>query len=134
MIVIADCKGQLWGNDKISVPVVEALFGDEIVKVRGGSNGTLTRKPNGFWGRSSAPRNKNVSGVLILKSANLWTLRSNNYQPLLAINPWAEHPLSERFISLQRMAIEDDTLMLHDGDIIADILGLPIPWPPQEGD
>lgn len=43
----------------------DAVFGDEIVQLNGGS-AHITRAKNGFWHGPNGPRNTHVSAVLLL--------------------------------------------------------------------
>ena len=133
LIAVSDCTDQLWGASQIFRHAAEALFGDEVVEISHSGKTQHTRNPNGFWIGANGPRNRNVSAVMILPPPVLWTFRSDPHPPLLAINPWAEHTLPEQFDRLPRMIVENDKPVLNDGEQIADILGLPDPWPPNEG-
>jgi hypothetical protein len=54
------------------------------------------------------------------------------WQPVLAINPWAEHPVPSALRTLSRFEAEGDRWAFRDGQRFADILGMPTPWPPDE--
>jgi hypothetical protein len=135
LIAVADAKDQIWGADDVVETALEALLGDEAVEVAQGSSPRSVRLRNGFWFAGGKPSNENISGVLLVPTATLWTLRSREHQPILAINHWADHRLPEPFFRLRHIARDSDRNIwrLHEGTSLADVLGLPIPWPP-EGD
>jgi hypothetical protein len=89
---------------------------------------------NGFWHGPSGPRNTHVSGVLLLPETGLWKLREEKWQPVLAVNPWAEHPLPERLLTMSRFEAEDGRWVFREGKQFSDIVGLPSPWPPEEAE
>jgi hypothetical protein len=59
-------------------------------------------------------------------------LREEKRQPILAINPWAERPLPDALKALRRFEADNDLWVLRDDKILADVLGLPNPWPPDK--
>jgi hypothetical protein len=69
---------------------------------------------------------------LLLLGTSLWRLREEKWQPILAINPWAERPLPDALKVLRRFEDENGRWVLHDGEMFANVLGLPNPWPPDE--
>jgi hypothetical protein len=131
LIVVADAKDQLFGKDSINSAITEAVFGDEIVKVQSGK-AQITHAKNGFWHGAAGPRNRHVSAVLLLAGTDLWKLREEKRQPILAINPWAERPLPDALKVLRRFEADKDLWVLRDGKMLADLLGVPNPWPPDE--
>lgn len=72
----------------------DAVFGDEIVQFNGGS-AHITRAKNGFWHGPNGPRNTHVSAVLLSPETGLSKLREEKWQPVLAVHPWADHPLPD---------------------------------------
>jgi hypothetical protein len=131
LIVVADAKDQLFGKKSINAGLTDAVLGDEIVEVEGGQ-AQITRVQNGFWHGATGPRNQHVSAVLLLPGTDLWKLREENRQPVLAINPSAERPLPDALKTLRRFEADNDLWVLHEGKMLADLLGLPNPWPPDE--
>ena len=115
LIAVADGKDQFFSKDSINSALTEAVFGDEIVQFRNGTP-QLMRAKNGSWYGPKGPRNRHVSGVLLLPETGLWKLREEKWQPVLAVNPWAERPLPD---ALRKMKF-------------ANLVGLPDPWPPAE--
>lgn len=69
---------------------------------------------------------------MLFPDMGVWGLRSNNLQPVLAVNPWAERPLPDVFWSFGRFLDEENKWAFKDGRNIGDILELPNPWPPAE--
>jgi hypothetical protein len=91
------------------------------------------RQHNGHWGVMGNPRHTNVSGVLLLPRPHLWNLRDERWQPLVVRNPWATHPLPDGFFPLPNFNITGEgVITVSDGQKLADILGLPAEWPPED--
>ena len=113
--------------DKIDA--MQALFGEEeFVFYNNCPDPQMHRKPNGAWLGTSGPQYKRVSGVWIFNSMNCWNIASR--QPIIYLNPWAERPIPEEFLSLRHAKTEDHTKMKwHDGRDFYDVLGLSINWP-----
>jgi len=134
LIVVADAKGQLFGKNSIDSALTQTIFGDEIVQFRDGKAQLATHAPNGFWHGEKGLQNQHVSGVLLLPETGLWRLREEKFQPVLAINPWAEHPLPAALRTLLRFEAENERWVFRDGQRLADVLCMPTPWPPDEID
>lgn len=133
LTVVADAKGQLFGAESTRSALTEAVLGDEVIQfLEGDAAIKLTRANNGFWCGREAPRNTHVSGVMLFPDIGLWGLRSDNLQPVLAINPWAECPLPEALKVFHRFEAEGDKWIYKEGQNIGDILDLPAIWPPEE--
>lgn len=138
LIVVADCKDSIPTGDAVDDALVDALFGTPAVVFRCFADGRTeeeeTRKNDGFFGRHGEPRNRNVSGVLLLPEPNLWKLRDKRWQPLIADNPFATNPLPKGLLPLPGYTYveEEDKFGRAEGTILADILGLPQPWPPAD--
>lgn len=130
LIVVADAKDQLFGKDAVASALTETVFGDEIVQFKGGT-AFITHAKNGFWHGPQGPRNRHVSGVLLLPETGLWRLREEKWQPLLAVNPWAERPLPDSLRTIRRFEADDGRWVLQDGKSFADIVRLPNPWPSE---
>jgi hypothetical protein len=134
LIVVADSKGQIVGSDSIQTTLTEAVLGDEVVQWRQGeSTGKLTHANNGFWRGRDAARNAHVSAAMLFPDPGLWPLRSEKHQPTLAINPWASHPLPDLLRIFRRFEAENERWTFKDGQLVADVIGLPTPWPPEVG-
>jgi len=131
LIAVADGKNHFFGKDSVNRALTEAVFGDEAVKFRGGT-AYLTHAQNGFWHGPDGPRNQHVSGILLLPDTELWKLRDERGQPLLAINPWAEKPLPDGLRTMRRFQADNGHWVLKDGTAFADLVALPDPWPPKE--
>jgi hypothetical protein len=106
LIAVADGKGQLFSKASIHSALAEAVFGDEIVQFKGGAH-EITRAKNGFWHGPKGPRNRHVSGVLLLPETGLWKLREEKWQPVLAVNPWAERPLPDALRTMSRFEADN---------------------------
>lgn len=131
VIAVADGKDQLFSKDSIHSALTEAVFGDEIVQFKGGA-AYITHAKNGFWHGPKGPRNQHVSGVLLLPATGLWKLREEKWQPVLAINPWAERPLPDVLRRMSRFEADNGRWVFREGMRFSDIVGLPDPWPPAE--
>ena len=108
------------------VPLVS--FGDEIVQFKNGT-AHATHAKNGFWHGPKGPRNRHV-GVLLLPQTGLWKLREEQWQPVLAVNPWAERQLPDALRKLRRFEVDNGCWMFREGERFANVVGLPNPWPP----
>jgi hypothetical protein len=131
LIAVADGKDQLFSKDSIHSALSEAVFGDEIVQFKGGT-AHITQAKNGFWHGPKGPRNQHVSGVLLLPETGLWKLREEKWQPVLAVNPWAERTLPVALRRMSRFEADNGSWVFREGERFADIVGLPDPWPPAE--
>lgn len=137
LIVVADCRGELTGGDSNDEEFLEALYGTVTYTVSRDPEAEprvlgVSRSSNGYWGTPDAPRNPQVSGVLLLPQPDLWSLRSDNWQPLLARNRRAAFPLPAEFLPLPGYRLTPENRFEREkGKSLADILGLPTPWPPN---
>jgi hypothetical protein len=130
LIAVADAREELLLGNRVVESTLDALLGDEAVEVADGQPPTPIRLRNGFWFAKGQPRNRQVSGVLVIPSAQLWSLR--RHPPILAINPWAEYPLPRETCSMRSVVRDGDRWALReDANTLADILQLPLPWPPD---
>jgi hypothetical protein len=59
-------------------------------------------------------------------------LRPDQFQPVLAFNPWAASPLPDFLKVLGRLESEDEEWKFKEGKNFAEILGLPTLWPPKQ--
>jgi len=107
------------------------VFGDEVVQFKGGIF-YVTHAKNGFWHGPAGPRNRHVSAVLLMPETELWKLREEKWQPVLAVNPWAKQPLPDALRTMHRFEEDNGHWVFRDGKQFADIIGLPDPWPPAE--
>ena len=135
LIVIADCKDELRGG-RIGDAALDAMFGSIVIAGWKDETGQSVfgekRAADGYWGLPDAPRHPEVSGILVLPKPHLWDLRNERWQPILLRNPWAERPLPDNFLRLPGFEYVADQFSPTAGTMLADILGLPIPWPPEE--
>jgi len=130
LIVIADGKEQLFGADTIKTALTEAVFGDEMAVIVDGRP-RLDYAKNGFWNGPNGPQNRHVSGVLLLPKTNVWDLREEKWQPLLAVNPWATLPLPTELKTTARLEANGGRWTRQAGIDFADTLGVPSQWPPE---
>lgn len=132
LIVVADSKGQIAGADSIKNALTQAVFGDEVVHLRGNEPPRITYANNGFWWKRDGSHNKHVSAIMLFPDPGLWALRSENHQPTMAINPWGDRFLPEVLKVFPRYEADGPRWLLNDGKTVADVLGLPTPWPPAD--
>ncbi|HET8888932.1 MAG TPA: hypothetical protein VFQ41_08515 [Candidatus Angelobacter sp.] len=113
--------------------ILDGLFGERIVELRRGPQGTsqrrISRAANGAWRGKNEPRNAIVSGVLIAN--NLIPTTIGIQTPLLIHNPWAEKPISPGVWRLPQKTVDLATgqIVSHQGSQAREILGIPAPWP-----
>ncbi|MBR1235638.1 Asp-tRNA(Asn)/Glu-tRNA(Gln) amidotransferase subunit GatB [Bradyrhizobium sp. AUGA SZCCT0182] len=131
LIVVADAKDQIFGPSQAKNAIAEALFGTELVVSVDGKI-SHDRARDGLWFGPEGARNQHVSGILLIPQTDIWKLREANREPILALNPWATSPLPEAVRGLPRLEAMDHKLVEYGGKSLADILGVPIPWPPSE--
>jgi hypothetical protein len=136
VVVVADCKEELAGGDRNADALIDAAFGSVVTQVRTLPDGQQeindVRIEDGYWGKPSAPRHRNVSGMVLLPKPHLWDLREDRWQPLHLRNPWAERPLPSELLPLPGFTVgADGSIKAADGTRLADILGLPAEWPPS---
>jgi hypothetical protein len=131
LIVVADAKDQIFGKSQAKDAITEAVFGDELV-VSVGDKFARDFARNGLWLGPEGPRNQHVTAVMLMPQTDIWKLREPNRAPILALNPWATSSLPDAIMGLRRLEATDSKWMDNDGKDLADILGLPIPWPPIE--
>lgn len=138
VVVIADCKDELTGGDRNAECLLDAVFGTEVTVDRAMADGSFVtsdeRKRNGYWGTRDAPKHRNVSAVVLLPRSHIWDLRNDRWQPLILLNPFADHPLDKNFLPLPGFAYcpdHDHFAPSLDTVRMADILGLPLVWPPE---
>jgi hypothetical protein len=137
LIVVADCKDELVGGEHIAEACLEAMLGTIVTQsTTDASNKQIfrdVRLRDGYWGTPQQPKHQNVSGVLVLPKAHLWDLRNEYWQPLLLRNPRADYPLPDKLFPISSYrAAEIGNLELVPGLMLADILGLPLIWPPED--
>jgi len=134
VIVVADCKEELQGG-RIGDAALDAMFGTIVTAVWTDENGKTVmedrRAADGYWGTPDTPKHRDVSGIVVLPKPHLWDLRNERWQPILLRNPWAERPLPDDFLPLPGFECKPDHFAPKDGTRLADILGLPTPWPPE---
>lgn len=138
VIVVVDCSDELTGGERNAESLIDAAFGTIVTEVTTHEAGERSiadrRLDDGYFGHPDTPRHQNLSAGILLPKPHLWDLRSDRWQPLLLKNPWATHPLPEDFLPLPgyEFMVERDQFEKVDGTWLADILGLPYIWPPEE--
>ncbi len=136
LIVVADLKEELAGgqsnNDALRDSVFGTVVGDPIVEENGELRAIGSRLPDGFWGAIDCPRNRNVSGVVLLPRPNLWGLREERWQPIRARNPFATHAAPDTLLPLPGYTADaKGKIDFSAGTALADLVELPAVWPPQ---
>lgn len=138
VVVVVDCKDELTGGDRNAESLIDAAFGTVVTQVTAFASGDHetkeVRKDDGYWGHIKAPRHSNVSAAILLPKPHLWDLRTDRWQPLLLKNPTATNALPNAFLPLPGYQFDaaKDEFVKVEGTRLADILGLPTPWPPEE--
>ena len=84
-------------------------------------------------GGRGAPAHTQVSGILLLPKPHLWDLRTDRWQPQIVRNGSAQRPLPNDLMPLPGFAVSADGAVSEvQGMLMADLVGLPAVWPPQE--
>lgn len=138
VIVVVDCKDELTGGDRNAEALIDAAFGTVVTEVTTYESGEHEiedkRRNDGYFGRPDKPQHQHVSAAVLMPKPHLWDLRKDRWQPQLLKNPWAAHTLPYRFLPLPgyQYLSEKDEFTKVEGKQLADILGLPAVWPPDE--
>lgn len=107
-----------------------ALFGQEQLSItRGTGERSSGRAPDGFWQGPRGPRNRLVSGVLMMIHVDPWNIATR--VPVLWHNPWATHPIPpEAWTAAQQIPnpVTSKT-EFKDGMPPYQILGIDNAWP-----
>jgi hypothetical protein len=132
VIVVADAKNQILRENAVRDAIVEAVYGDDLVSVATGGEPRRVHDNNGFWFRGDGCHNKHVSAILLMPDAGIWKLREERWQPLLAVNLSANFSIPDSIKELTRIDAEQAKWVRREGKLVADVLSLPVPWPPTE--
>lgn len=138
VVVVVDCNDELTGGERNAESLIDAAFGTVVTQVRTYGHGEREiaeeRLADGYFGRPASPRHENVSAAILLPRSHLWDLRADRWQPLLLKNPWATHRLPDEVLPLPgyKYSMDNDQFERVEGTRLADILGLPVIWPPAE--
>jgi hypothetical protein len=137
LLVVADCKEELPGGRHNGEALLEAVLGTIYTEVRVSETGQQIikdkRKPDGYWGVMGAPAHRQLSGVMLLPKPHLWDLRTERWQPQIVRNASAERPLPAGFMPLPGFAVSAQGAVAQiEGTMMADLVGLPAVWPPEE--
>jgi hypothetical protein len=94
-------------------------------------DGRWVRKENGFWYRDGEPRAKKVSAVMV--GVGLMPWMAARTWPRLWVNPWATHPLEEKFpFPLGTPALNGSVTYTEPKGSPSEVLGLAEDWPGPE--
>jgi hypothetical protein len=109
------------------------MFGPVMTRDTAMSDGSFRRtdkRGRGLWTPQARRDFNGVSAVLVFPRDDIWHLRSPKWQPLLARNPTARHPLPNDFLPFNELIVHELNEEVRLGRNFADLLGLPDPWPP----
>jgi len=137
LLVVTDCKEELPGGRHNGEALLEAVLGTIYTEVKISETGEQTitdkRKPDGYWGVLGAPAHTQVSGIMLLPKPHLWDLRTDRWQPQIVRNGSAQRPLPAGFLPLPGFAVSASGAVTESqGTLMADLVGLPAVWPPEE--
>jgi hypothetical protein len=94
-------------------------------------DGRWVRKEDGFWYRNGEPRAKKVSAVMV--GVGLMPWMAARTWPRLWVNPWATHPLKEKFpFPLGTPALNGSVTYTEPEGSPSEILVLAEDWPGPE--
>lgn len=110
---------------------IAALFGSEMLAGVRRADGQIeyreTRSPDGVWNGRSSPSYTRVSAVLVTERVTPWSIGQRRAR--LFLNPWAQHPLPDLGISLDKTVVEGELITSTEGESLGEILKLPPEWP-----
>lgn len=136
VIAVADFNDELVGGEHNNEALIDSVFGSVVTQVTG--FGTPEEKmvdvriSDGYWGILGGPKHAGVSGAILLPQPNLWSLRADRWQPLIIKNPWATHKMPDALLPLPGLQLNSENAFeAVEGTKLADILGLPAIWPPE---
>ena len=114
---------------------MEALFGQEVVRVMRESDGSSSkpcfdRLPNGAWRGPSGFRMKRVSAAIIVNGLNPFNVHSN--QPILYHHPCPDNSISQDTLSILQYVPKENRMVAVQGMAVADLLSLPPGFPPED--
>jgi hypothetical protein len=137
LLVVTDCKEELPGGRHNGEALLEAVLGTIYTEVKVSETGEQTvterRKPDGYWGVVGAPAHTQVSAIALLPKPHLWDLRTERWQPQIVRNGSAERLLPAAFMPLPGFEVSaQGTVSQINGTLMADLVGLPAVWPPDE--
>jgi hypothetical protein len=111
--------------------VIEALFGSEQFSINLDDINAPpipSRIKDGVWTKAKGTR---LSGILIVKNLNPWTIAYQN--PILYLNPWASHIYHGALLKLPYVKINvDGRICFYEGKDIRSLLELPEKWPEND--
>jgi len=134
LIVVADARGEVMSSHDVSEALTVALLGYEVNPERldaAGMDQSPLIRESGFWFGRGHPDNVHVSAVLFMPDAEITQLRRSERGGIVAQNPWAKYPLSPDFLPLQQLRALDNQWRHVEGAKTADVLGIPLGWPPD---
>ena len=112
------------------VNAIDGLFGTPTVTVRQTAHGPQseeTRAFDGAWFDRTGPINKRVSGVLSTERLTPWSLGQRHAR--LILNPWAEDPLPDLDLAVDKYVLDGDYLVKHDGKSLREVYDMSENWP-----
>jgi hypothetical protein len=136
VIAVADFNDELVGGEHNNEALIDSVFGSVVTQVTGlgtpEENIVRVRIGDGYWGVPGGLKHTGVSGAILLPQPNLWSLRADRWQPLMIRNPWATHLMPDALLPLPGLQLNSENAFeAVEGTKLADILGLPAIWPPE---
>jgi hypothetical protein len=129
VVIALDALGLFVDEDD----VYASLFGDDAIEFRTWSDGQTDtariRQLTGLWTESRLGRRAHVSAILVSENLGPWNIA--RVDPVLWLNPWANHPLDFE-LPFKRIEIDlaEGKRIDHQAQVGAsEILGLAPDWP-----
>ena len=112
--------------------VLNGLLGQATVRLGPNLQQIHERRRNGAWVAPEGVNHRNVSAVCVWSTLEPWDFVT--LEPFTIHNPYARKPLHADLLPLSQEAVDHSKgeLILQPGKPIAEVLGLPIDWLPED--
>ena len=109
---------------------MEALFGQEVVRMWADGRHETDRAKNGAWLGPAGPRARRVSGAWIFNAIGPYTICSR--RGTLYVNPWASNPMPDSLLQVPHAKPAGNKMQHYGGVTLHELLKLPEGWPDND--
>lgn len=106
---------------------MQALFGQEQIRVFPDGSHDMARAPNGAWYGNRGAQAKRVSGAWLFNDVGPYSIASRRHT--VYFNPWALYPLPEVIKELPHAVPNENTIVWVEGKSLKEAFNLPEGWP-----